>query len=550
MYLLRGIPIKRAIPGGELAYISRTKFSPGSVLPVPIKKSTELILVTECNSILDEKEYIKSLPYKLVTIEKPKAIFEFKKDVLTAIQKFSSYSICPIDKIVRALMSKIDFTKDTIPDGITDFTIKSTGAIEKNTGIIPFHKFILIFSKNSKKIDQLYLQNPARLSLYGSEYLGFDPLPLFPILNKYFEYKLVFNGSYKRLSYKEWDIKYKKNIENDGKQGKLIVLNREDEKHAEKANPLATDFIDILERSLAKDKKILLLGTAKNFASRSSCSDCGTVHKCSTCTGAFVLVKNNRNYAKKYGIAGEYIFVCPNCKIAENSIAKCKNCDSWNLTPLGFGIERIHEYLVKSLDKKETKRIYDFTNGVKKLDFKKWQTDGGLIIGPLNLLHEIDQTDVLMVPSLSVLLYGENYDAVEKANDIIYYSKNNTVYSYISVMQNSEKEFLQKDMEDWQKNELADRKVLHYPPFCRFVVFSLDNYASKSKIVKDGLISIIKKYALPETVSIKENINGTVTIRASFDKEFWQIKDMSLKTPNMLNDKLAPFMKYLKITVY
>ncbi len=541
MYLLRGIPLKRAIPGGELAYISRMDIAAGSIAVVPLKKSTELILVTDCSSVSDEKEYIKSLPYKLLTLEKVEIVAEIKKDLLKIIFKFANYSLCSADKVVRALFSKADFK---IKSGNT-FTITNSDVKTKDPAAISFHKFINLFLNNSDKLKELYIETPARLSLYGREFLGFDPLPLFIMLADQFKFELIFNSEYKRLSYAEWEIKYSKNkVENNGK---LFITSREMDSNVEKANPLSEEVVEILIKNI--DKKILLLGSAKNYASRTSCSDCKTIHACVKCTKPLVLVKNNRNYAKKYGIAGEYIYVCTNCKIGENSIAKCRNCDSWNLTPLGFGIERIYEYLEKSLPKKELGRLYNMQERIGLKNLASWQENGGIIVGQLNLLYNIKESDILVVPSLAALLYGDSYDTIEKARDIIEYTKNNTQKSIICVMQESERDFLEQDDKTWEKNEKQDRKDLHYPPYARYLEITLDPYASKSPVIIDAVTKIVSSMAIDKTTTKKQNVLGITTISASFDKDSWAINPLSLKTANALMQKLQPFHKYLKINV-
>ena len=67
MYLINVIPLHRKIPDISLSYISKDNIKLGTIIDAPIKKSLEQSLVISIQNVKDEKSYIKSLPWKLIS---------------------------------------------------------------------------------------------------------------------------------------------------------------------------------------------------------------------------------------------------------------------------------------------------------------------------------------------------------------------------------------------------------------------------------------------------------------------------------------------------
>jgi primosomal protein N' len=544
MYILRVIPLKRRIPGGELTYISKTNIMPGSILEVPLKKSSELVIVVKSSGVEKEKEYIKSINFKLTTLANSEPVAVLNKKVLNTIFDFSEYCLCSVDTIIRALLSKISFenTKNKINSNSLLISTKEN----KKSDLISFHKSISYFFNSKNTIKEIVIDNPKALSYYGQNYLGFDPTVFFIHLAKNLEIPISFNKSGFVLAYKEWD--FKKNNQNSELKGDLDIIVRNPEDNKDKANPLSIEMVNVLKQNL--NKKILILSNTKNFALKTICHDCSTVHNCTNCNNPFILVKNNRNYAKKYGIAGDYIFVCPNCSLAENSIAKCRNCDSWNLVALGYGTEKIIEQLKDTLNKKEFVAVCDMTDKIGAKNLKSYQENGGIIITRPNYIYEIGEADIILIPSISPILYSKEFSSSEFARDLLnelcYISKN----TYLTVMNENEKDFLEEKEEAWLKNEIFDRKSFYYPPYGRYVRIELDAYASLSTNSVNAVFDILKSLSLKDTVSKEKNQFGNVIFRASFSNSNWSLNSNIFQTAQNLKNGLYPFLKHLKIEVY
>ena len=558
MYLITVIPTKRKIPDGELFYISSDQLTVGTIIDVPIKKIFEKALIIEQKNVIEAKSYIKSLPWKLVKIDSTQNKIIFKKEIIETINDFSSYAMVDKDKIVRSCFKEIKLNKNKTNNNskkliITNNT-KDIGNFDQSSNVANYASFLSFFKEDSN-INEILIDNPEKLSFYSINYLGFDATVFIVLLAKKLKIKILFNSQNTRLRYSEWKIK-NKNQKQINTKNNLRIISRTNEKNEEKAYPINKDIFNVILKATTKNEKIIIISPTKNFSPKTICGDCGQTHNCPNCNNPLKLVTNNRNYAKKYGISGNYIFVCNICQNAYNSIAKCVNCDSWNLTPLGYGIDRIYENLINNINKESTiptklkNKIYNFSERVLQKELKKWNEQGGIIIGTLNLINEINDCDICIVPSLGALLYSENFESIEQARDILEYAKHCNHGMIVSVMQDEEKQFLEINKNTWQEQELKDRKDLHYPPYARYVIFTLDPYASKAEKIQKEIIKILENTQTILGIEIKKNNLGQIKIHTSFPTNNWSINNDDYTLPKKIANNLLPFLKYLKVEVY
>ncbi|OGI83956.1 hypothetical protein A2903_02985 [Candidatus Nomurabacteria bacterium RIFCSPLOWO2_01_FULL_33_17] len=556
MYLINVIPLHRKIPDISLSYISKDNIKLGTIIDAPIKKSLEQSLVISIQNVKDEKSYIKSLPWKLISIQKNKDNVILQKKVIDTLFDFCSYSFVNPDVVIRACLKEFKVQKLKVKGNIETLTITSSNRKLKklNNGqdyVSTLQNFISNFTINSPKINKISIDDAGGLSNYGILYLGFDPVAFIVLLARNLNIPISFINGGQRLRYQEWNLLQNK------KQSlfltNLRIISREDEDHIIKQYPIAKKIQEIILKNTLLGRKILILASAKNFAPKTICGDCGQIHICPNCKNHLKLVKNGRNYARIYGVSGEYIFVCANCNNGYTALTKCTNCDSWNLLPIGYGIERIIENLENLIPKKQHGDIYDFSTSVKQKKLKNWGNKGGIIIGGLNLINEIELCDICIVPSLGALLYNGFFESSERVRDILEYAQNCSQGMIVSVLKDNEKDFLDLTCTQWKKQELTDRKTLNYPPYARHLILTLDPYASRAEKIQNEIVKILEKFTDPNTgfaVAIEKDIFGQVKIHASFPNTHWSITNSDYSLPLKIKKSLLPFWKYLKVEVY
>lgn len=93
--------------------------------------------------------------------------------------------------------------------------------------------------------------------------------------------------------------------------------------------------------ALQNKETVFLFTVRKGLAGFTVCNDCGHTLLCKNCNVPIVLYGSKQNTATK--INKERIFMCNKCGEKESASAKCPKCDSWNLTPLGIGTDKVTE---------------------------------------------------------------------------------------------------------------------------------------------------------------------------------------------------------------
>ncbi len=554
MHLVTVIPLKRKLPEGSLSYITTTKIPIGSIISVPIKKKNEYALVVESVPAIDAKNYLKSLPYSLVKLNNPDILNKLDKKFLESLILFSKFSLCELSSLIRSITKSYDpnYKNQKIENLIISSKIDTINKEKyRKEELFSYHNFINPWLNNN--IKKLEVFNPEDLAQYGQAFLGYDPTIFLAFICSELKIEFTINSKLPRLRYTEWGLvnTYKK-IKSD-KQ--VNIISREEEQFSDKSNALNNDISDILKSLVLENKQILILTTKSGFASKTICVDCSTIYTCNNlinnepCKENLYLVKNNKNFAKKYGVAGEYIYICKKCNIAQSSIVKCRNCNSWNMLALGYGKEKVIEDLYKILGK-NYKNIYDSTERISKTDFNNWQKNGGIQLISYSTINEVANTDVLIVPSINSLLYGQNFESTEK---IFYLLKNLEICNdkmYIVVQNKQEEEFISQDYNIWKKEELKDRKHLSFPPYARFLEIDLGQYFSKNEKVINSIIKSLSLIALPGSCNSKKNIYGEITIYTSFNTQKYNLNTKNIEIANQINEILLPFKKYLKLRLY
>jgi primosomal protein N' len=118
---------------------------------------------------------------------------------------------------------------------------------------------------------------------------------------------------------------------------------------------LSERLIGMIKNALWENKKVFLFGARKGLSSTTICGDCASLLLCKNCKAPLALHKGKTPDDKP-------TYICHHCGAKRSSETRCDNCDSWKLTPLGVGVDRIKDEcqkifpdtLVLSLDKEST----------------------------------------------------------------------------------------------------------------------------------------------------------------------------------------------------
>lgn len=333
------------------------------------------------------------------------------------------------------------------------------------------------------------------------------------------------------------------------KNKKIKVLDREEKKF----EILTEETIEEIKKTLQNKGKIFVFALRKGLATYTICNDCKTEVSCDECKSPLILYQKTKD--KK-------IFICNKCKTEKDTLSLCNNCNSWNLVPLGIGIDKIKEELQKHF---KGIKIYQFDkNNIKnKKEIKEVlknfeNTENSILLGTeMSFFYLKEKVDLSLIASFDSLFTIPNFKINEKILNILLRTINITKEKLIIETKNPENEVLvalkNKNLANYIREELEDRKVLKYPPFERFIKITyLGNNEENLKIKK----FIEENFHEYNPIIFKSNhaINQNkynINILIKLNPKNWAINDL-LSNANIdenLYNKLSELQEKMQIQI-
>ncbi|MFZ2049154.1 MAG: hypothetical protein WAV25_02580 [Minisyncoccia bacterium] len=233
---------------------------------------------------------------------------------------------------------------------------------------------------------------------------------------------------------------------------------------------------ELIERALNEKKKIFLFGTRRGLASSTICNDCGDLLACSNCGAPLVLHE-----------AKERFYLCHACGAKRTAETRCDKCTSWNLNPLGIGIDKISSE-VKNLFPEANVYILDkdkASTAPKALSIvsKFMNDEQGVLIGTELALLYLEKIPYVGVVSLDSLFSIPDFNI----NERIFYLVNRILEKCESLAiiqtRNIGREILSMsskgDILEYYRKDIQERNELQYPPISIFIKVSTEGTPSE-----------------------------------------------------------------------
>ncbi|OGI87170.1 hypothetical protein A2995_02025 [Candidatus Nomurabacteria bacterium RIFCSPLOWO2_01_FULL_33_24] len=312
---------------------------------------------------------------------------------------------------------------------------------------------------------------------------------------------------------------------------------------------IISDFTEkIISKNIKENKKIFLFVLRKGLAPVTVCNDCGLTLSCSSCNSPLVLFQSVKN---------QRLFICNKCKKEENANIKCKNCQGWNLVPLGIGIdgvvselkEKFPEIAIYQIDKEKIKTRKQGLTTIR--DFYK--DSKGILVGTemaLSFFQEkIDQAIIISFDSLFGLpSFKINEKIIYLTNTIGTYLKKDLFIQTGNPKNKTLRAIVSGNLINFYNDELMERKKFNYPPFSTLI--KLTHFGKKTDIkwIKEEMEEILNDYH-PEIyrafVSKIKNLYKT-NIIFRVKREEWSLPTLFPKSS--LNEDL--FKKLYDLPLY
>lgn len=314
--------------------------------------------------------------------------------------------------------------------------------------------------------------------------------------------------------------------------GKIEILSR-----GEKFKVLLEKSIEKIKYATKNKKNVFIFSLRKGLATYTLCRDCNTTVSCKKCLSPVVL------YLSRDG--KKRMFVCNKCKKELSPETVCANCGSWNLVPLGIGVDTVYEELKKELstfpkikifklDKESVKSSSEAKKIVKEFE----NSPGSVLVGTEMAFFFLKEKVALsIIASFDSLWSIPNFKIGEKIIQImlsiISKNKDNVVIQTKNEKDSALLAITKENLLPFIREELEDRKNFDYPPFKRFIKVTYSgNNKDIAMTTKQSLEKVFIDYR-PEIFSsfISKNKNRySINMLIKIDTEKWSLPELSTQS--------------------
>lgn len=265
---------------------------------------------------------------------------------------------------------------------------------------------------------------------------------------------------------------------------------------------LSNELRALVELNGREHEKMFILVGRRGISSTTVCNDCGTVVSCKNCGVPLVL------HESKAGLKGKNTFLCHKCgnkqSIERDGEDRCEKCDSWRLTPLGVGIDRVSEDLKKEFPELNIFRIdSDATKtekAVQKTIADFYNTRGAVLVGTEMAIPYLNRPiDSSAVAGIDSYLTIPDFRINEKIFSLLLTLRAKTLKSILLQTQEPEREFfgfaLRGDLLSFYRQEIVERKNFNYPPFTVLIKVSWETKLEKAEKETAEIVTKLEGYS-------------------------------------------------------
>lgn len=307
---------------------------------------------------------------------------------------------------------------------------------------------------------------------------------------------------------------------------------------------LSTSLIDAIEKNIISNKKVLLYINKKWEYSSVVCNKCQYIYKCPKCD--ITLTKYNNN-----------ILRCSYCSYSEQIETKCKKCKNNSLIYIWIWTEQIENHIKKLFTKSNIYR-FDASN-IKNIKDKK---EANINIELANIIIWTKMITtwfniknlwliwiILIEQELQIPEYNTEEKVYQNIKQLIWrwwrVNQETDIYIQTFIPENSFiKTITTKNYKDFIIQELEERKIFNYPPYCELKTIkyknaniekSIDFINKLEKKLKE--IDVKKEYSIESiTKPIKRNnqYHTKIIIKwTNIDNLLFKIKNLIFQEKNL-----------------
>lgn len=365
MYVLDVIVLSRAAPAGTLSYRSAKAHAPGTLLSLDLRKQQTLGVVTACDPAIERKTELKLASYTLrgsrdtIAGTLPEAFMQ-------AAERIATWHAVSLGSVLSVLLADLDtqtppafriaeegFKCASVEDTIDARAQRYRDAIAEHGSsllVVPTLQEVAYWKTRLRKLPVTVLaperscrhwmiEQPS-LVIIERAGSGSYVLPKRPHLDVRRVHEELARASGAALMLGDLPLPLELRPEPSVPLAlheplSLFVHDArrpEDDQSDAPWQAIPDPVVERIRAAIAEGGKVALLGVRTGYAPAIVCRDCGQA------------VADERGRALTFSLeGGERIFRSADGTTRRPADLACSRCGSWNLLPLGIGVERIKE---------------------------------------------------------------------------------------------------------------------------------------------------------------------------------------------------------------
>ena len=306
---------------------------------------------------------------------------------------------------------------------------------------------------------------------------------------------------------------------------------------------ISKEIIEMTTQSFKKNESVFLFTLRKGLAPMTVCNDCKHVLLCPSCSTPIVLYGPKQDKDNKEDRSR--IFMCNKCGRKEKTEVSCPICNSWNLVPLGVGVDRVAIELkelfpntkIFQIDKESTKTPKEARELIN--NFRK--NPQSILLGTEMAFSFIEENvDTSGVISLDGLFSIPSFNMGQKIIHLFEKLVSITNNKIIVQTRIPDNKILQSIMSgnvlSYLREDINERKIFGYPPFKRLIKITFEGSSSDTEKTRNFLEKNLGQYD-PQIFSafiskIKGNYITNTVLKV--DKKNWPL--IEKKESKIIND--------------
>lgn len=287
-------------------------------------------------------------------------------------------------------------------------------------------------------------------------------------------------------------------------------------------------------RKLIEDTKrtggrLFILAGRRGLSPITVCSDCGEIFTCTRCSSPMVLHKSAEDRKN--------VFICHKCGSAVSAETRCRKCESWRLTALGIGIEKVYEELSGDFPEIKIFRIDADTikTAKKALETRDqfYASGGSVLIGTGMALHYLNKTiNASAVVGIDSLFAIPDFRINEKIMNMLLLLRGKTQKQFLIQTRDPDKKLFEHlvrgNLLDFYREEIAERKTFGYPPFQMLIKITWSGKRALAKEAMGALSKLLSSYEHITYPAFIQEVKGLyrMNMLIKLERSAWVDKDL------------------------